>query len=195
MASTRGSGVRIDNRSETHVDNRGATFQNQGDVYNAPITHQTVIKDNSRAVTYEVDKEDVDTLEWWSKFLIGRIGERRTKLTTLISGLLGILSTLSSIYKVPELPTAAAVYPIYAAFVFFLVAVGFGAALRYRIDSRCVKCNTFYAMKEIGEPVQRDVKVKGGIRRTTTRLYKCAKCSATMPKKSNEFIADEPEEE
>lgn len=180
-------------RTESRVDNRGATFSNAGHVYNAPITHQTIIRDSKRAVTYEVDHEDVSAMEWWSKTTFRLLGERRIKLTIIVNGLLGGGSVALSATDV--LPWDLRTYAVYAAFGFLLVAGAFWMGLRFRLDSRCVKCNTFYAMKETGQPIEREVVVKGGVRRTTTRMYECSSCSAVMPSKTTEFIPDEPEED
>lgn len=46
-------------------------------------------------------------------------------------------------------------------------------------------------MKETGEPTERETPVKGGIRVTTTRHYKCKHCGFKDSTKDNRFISNE----
>jgi hypothetical protein len=173
----------------SQVDNRSASFHNAGDVYNAPVSHQTVIQDSS--VTYDVDKRDVEGLERLSRFIIDLMGERNVKIWMVITFLLGGGSVFSSVQN-PELLGPVSPYPLYFGVALLTMGAVLFGALQYKYESRCVKCNTFYAMKETGEPKVREVEVQGGVRRTTARTYRCAKCSHVMTKKSNELVEDDP---
>lgn len=185
------SSARQSARQQSRVDNRGASYSNVRDVYNAPVTHQTIVKDNS--VTYEVDHEDVQGLERFSMWVMENIGEKNAKLTALITILLGgggLTSFTSWSARLPNLGTA--IFVVCVALVF--VGVAMVAALQYKANSRCTKCNRFYAMREFGTPVVKESPRKGGVQRTTKRHYRCRFCGDEVTETDNEFIEDEPED-
>ena len=179
-------------KQDSKVDNRGAQYTNVRDVYNAPVTHQTIVKDDS--VTYEVDREDVRGLERLSMWLMKVVGERNVKITavvTIVFGGGGIVAVTNPSVNLPGL----VVTPLtYAAFLAILVGAVFVAALQYKANSRCVKCNRFYAMQEAGEPIVKEVPRRGGTQVSTTRRYECRYCGHSAKKTENEFVEDEPSE-
>lgn len=180
------------NRQTSTVDNTESRYDHVGTVYNAPVSHQTIVQDNS--VTYDVDPEDTDFIERVSMFLMNTLGERKTVLGIVVAGLLGAGSLLSSMYQTPAFLAPYSQPLLYIAVTLLLVAAVFWGAVQYRYESRCAKCNTFYAMKEVGTSNEREVAVKGGVRRTTTRTYQCSTCEHQMTKQNNRFIPDEPEQ-
>lgn len=181
--------ARNENRQSSSVDNTAATYNNQGPIYNAPVSHQRIVQE--KAVTYNVDRTDTDLIERFSMFLMKTLGGRNTILSAIASGGLGLLALLSGIYRSPSFLASHSQSLMYLAFGLILVGVALWAAVQYRHESRCAKCNAFYAMKEVGEPTEREVPVRGGVRRTTTRFFQCSMCSNEMTKKSNHFIEDD----
>lgn len=173
------------NNQQSQVDNRGASYQGVGAVYNAPVT--TIVQDN--AVTYEVDPEDTEGMERLSMFLMKHLGETKMLGGALGAFLTGILS-LVGWYKLPGLQVL-----LFAGVGFLVVAGVLWAAIEYKYDSRCVKCNTFYAMEEASNPVVREVEARGGVRRTTTRTFGCRNCGDKVTRKSTEYVEDEPDSE
>lgn len=190
MAGTGSAKMRTEG---TTVDNRRASYQNVRDVYNAPVIKQTVVK-KERSVTYGVDKEDVRGLEAWSKLLIDLLGERNTKLVAIVGLLLGTGGIFSGVNATPAFVAPFASGLTTTGLLLLLVGASFVAALQYRSNTRCVKCNTFYAMRETGRPTAREVRAKGGVRRTVTRSYQCQECGHRIQEDENEFIEDEPAE-
>ncbi|MFA5943282.1 MAG: hypothetical protein WC876_02320 [Candidatus Thermoplasmatota archaeon] len=187
------SPARQTNNSSARVDNRGASYRNVRDVYNGPVTHQTVVKDNS--VTYEVGHDDVRGMERFSMWIIERIGEGRVKVAAAVTVLLGgggVISLTNSSIHLPQ-PLWTPVF--LASGTLILAGSAFIAALKFKADSRCTKCNRFYAMQEFGEPIVKESPRKGGTQRTTKRHYRCRHCNDEITRSQGEFVADEPEEE
>ncbi len=183
---------RQDARVNSRVDNRGAKYTNVRDVYNAPVIKQKIVKDNSSI--YQVDREDVHGMEKFSMWVMRKIGETRAKVTAIVTVLLGgggVFSITSPSVQVP----ASLLTPLaFTSFGFILVGAAMVAALQYKADSRCVKCNKFYAMQEHGVPTVKEVPRRGGAQKSTTRHYKCRFCGEESSKTKNEFIEDEPKD-
>lgn len=178
---------------KSKVDNRGAKYTNVRDIYNAPVTHQTIVKDKS--VTYEVDREDVQGLERFSMWLLKTLGEQNAKVASIVTIVLGgggIFAVTSPSVNVPQV----VVTPLtFTAFILILIGASFVAALQYKASSRCVKCNRFYAMTEIGEPTVKETPRRGGTQVSTTRHYECRYCGNKTKKTENDFVEDPPEGE
>lgn len=168
----------------SRVDNRAASYTNVGAVYNAPV-NTTVVHDKS--VTYEVDPDDTETLERFSMFLMRHLGEKKTVASAVVSAVVALASYVGW-YNL----TVQALF--YVGVAFTVVAAALWVAVQYKHTTRCQKCNTFYAMKETGSPTVREVRAEGGTRQTTTRSFDCRFCGNQVRKKSNAFIADEPDE-
>jgi hypothetical protein len=175
------------------VDNRGATYSNVHDVYNGPVTKQTIVKDN--AVTYNVNQEDVKGLEKFSMFVMEAIGEKKAKITAAVTIALGGGGIFSIASPAINVPTNFTTPLLYIAIGLLFVGAGLVAALQFKANSRCVTCNQFYAMQEHGEHRVREARRHGGTQRTTTRFYKCRHCGAESGKTDNEFIEDNDDEE
>lgn len=175
----------------------GNIYKNVGEVHNAPVTN--VIHDESK--TYEVDTENVKFLEGLSIKLINKFGEKKLLIFDIISGLIGILSgflganafspTVVIFVWLPKLPQDFAMPLIILALVLLGLAGIVYSLVEYKYESKCPKCKKFYALEEVGQPTVREVDVKGGTRRTTTRTYRCRSCGHTEPRKKNKFIPDE----
>lgn len=178
-------GTQVRTVQGSKVDNRGARYDRVGTVINGSVSKQTIVHEKS--VTYKVDKEDVDGLERLSLFVIDFLGERRSKLGLALSIVAAVVGVLGG----ARLPAPYASPAMYLGFAGVALAVILGVALQYRQQSRCHKCNTFYAMEEVGQPEAREVPARGGTRRTIRRFYQCRECGALDSSTTNEFLADE----
>jgi|SRR5581483_4090093 len=177
----------MDDHQESHqqsrVDNRGAAYANSGPIYNAPVTHQSVANDNS--VNYEVEKEDTGLKETLSKFVIGILGERRTRIGALVSGLLGAVSLVLGIQTPGE--TTAGISSsdlVVASFLFFGLAAVLFISFRFRDETRCPNCKMHYTMKEVQEGQVREVRTSTGVRQTILRTYRCTNCAHQTTRKT-----------
>ncbi len=174
---------------KSHVDNRGATYANRGDVYNAPVTSQTIVHDGSK--TYKVNHENIEGIEFLSIFVMKHLGERNALISGLIAIVMGAGQVASATYRFPALVERYAT-PLFASgFVCLLIGATLVYLRRYKYDSRCMKCNKFYAMKEVGTPVVRETPVRDGTRYETTRTYGCRYCGEKVTQASSRFEADE----
>lgn len=125
-------------------------------------------------------------------FLMKHLGLKNTVISAIVSALVGSGSFLSGLYG-PDFVTQFSTGLMLFGFAGLFVAAALFAAVQYRNKSRCVKCNIFYAMQEIGRPQAREVKAQGGVRRTVTRIYQCKFCGDEVEEVETGFIADEPE--
>lgn len=185
------SGDRQGANVNSKVDNSGANYSQVRDVYNAPVTHQTIVKDN--AVTYEVDPDDVEGLEKLSILVLKLMGETKAKVTAAVSITLGAGSIYGSLQG-PEFLAAYASILLVFGVVCIFVGATLVTSLQYKYNSRCAKCNRFYAMQPHGSPLVREVDRRGGTQRTTKTTSKCRYCGNLVSKTETEFIEDEPEE-
>lgn len=196
---------RINHNSSIKIGSRNIFKGDSAIGENAKIIKSQYIIDNS--TTYDVDMENVAFLEKTSILVINKYGEKKLTLIgviSLIAGLItifeGVDSVLGKKFIFSWLPEWISTAP--QNFGTPLIVVGlmlsfFGGFLiylvQYKYDSRCPKCNRFYALKEVGEPQAREVEVRGGLRKTITRTYKCKydDCNHIVTKKKNEFIENQ----
>ena len=179
--------------SHSRVNNRQASYQNVGAVYNGPVINQKIVKDNS--VVYEVGHDDVRGMERFSMWIMENLGEFRAKVATAVSALLGGGGILSLTSPSIHLPPALSTPTLLASIALIMAASALIAALKFKADSRCTNCNRFYAMQERGEPTVRETPRKGGVQRTVKRHYQCRYCKDEISSTKSEFIEDQPEEE
>lgn len=193
-------GQAVNNISATEI--KDTVFQNKGDIHIGQKIEKQYITDNSS--TYDIDMENVEFLEKSSIKIINKYGEIKpliVGLISLFSGLITIFEGFDSIIKrkmfLPDwfLPLISEKYAIYVLTGGFLLLLfgGFSVSVvLYKYKSRCPKCKRFYALKEVGNPTEREVKVKEGIQRTTIRHYECKyeDCDYKTTKKRNRFISD-----
>lgn len=162
-----------------------------------------IINDNS---TYDINKENVAILEKASIFITNKYSLKKITFVgfiSLVSGFITIFSTLFSFYKnypsfswIPDwFPSIPITYSI-GIFVIGLALILFGyfliSIIQYKNESKCPKCERFYALKEVGNPTEKEVKVRNGVRMTTLRSYECKydDCDFKITKKKNRFIRD-----
>ncbi len=190
----------IDN--STHISSPRLTnvkHEKTGDINYGNIIHNTVTQDNSKI--YTVDKIDMSTHESHSIFIINKFGEKKPLIfgvVTFIAGIFTIITGLNSL--MPDInifswvPLWLAVSPNFAP---YSIAIGILLAslggylislIQYKYDSQCPKCKKHYGMEEIGKPKVRETETKEGLRRTTTRAYKCKFCNYEKTKDYNDFI-------
>ncbi len=158
------------------------------------------IPDNS--VKYEVDKEDVTFLRNISPYLIGRYGKKKIGFTggiSLILSVIGILtgfnSTTPNVKLYPYLPAVPNSYAnsvLILSFVFLALGIILFAVIQYHTSSQCRKCNQEYAYEEVGTPTVKEVKTSEGIRKVTTRTYKCKFCGDVDVRTDSELIENPP---
>lgn len=170
------------------MDNRAAAYANMGPVYNGPVSHQTISHDN--AVTYEVEKEDVDFQIRVSRFLARLLGDKGALVATFLSLAGGVVSIFFS--SLESRPAALPLDSSPALFGVGSVLIAMGVLLwwshKFRKNARCVACKAYYTLREVGDGQVREVKTSEGIRKTTTRTYQCSNCSHEMTKKATEIL-------
>lgn len=133
------------------------------------------------SIRYEGDKIDTFIIKKLSIFFINILGERRVKLIGLISTIIGIIDIIAWILSISYqvIPISYNEYTFYVVgFGFLLVVIGlfFLKMYKYKHESKCPKCKKDYAMDEHKDPYVKDIETSDGIRRTTTRFYKCKYC-------------------
>jgi len=172
-------------------DLEDVSYKDTRDIYYGPVTHAPVILDDS--ATYGVDKENVAFMEKASIKIIDKYGERNTTIVGAVSLASGLITVFGASYSV--LYSISGEYRTIVSVVGLLLAI-FGLLLirlvQYKHESRCPnsKCKRFYALKEVGDPIEKEVRVRGGVRITTTRMYECKYCGHEITKKKNKFIHD-----
>jgi len=156
---------------------------------------------NVNSVTYDIDKEDVAFVEKASMLILNKYGDNKITwggAISLIAGLITIFDGFGSILDrsngfswmpgwIPTAPREFGNYVIIIGFILIVVGGFLLSLVRYKHDSQCPACKRFYALKEMGEPKGRDVKLIDGIRRTIIRTYRCRydDCGYVAPKKRN----------
>ncbi len=173
----------------------------EGAVIGQNIKNVNIIKsppDNS--VNYEVDKEDTTFLKNISPYLIGRFGKKKIGLggaISLIFGVIGILTGFNSVPNVkmypylPSIPNPYANSILILSFVLLAFGVILFSALQYHASSQCNRCNKEYAYEEVGTPSVKEIKTSEGVRKITTRTYKCKFCGDEDVRKDSEVIETE----
>ena len=205
------SGSKIDESGQTNTVNKNiaqttstpfvkdVTHEKNRDIYYGNRITQT-ITDNS---TYDIDKENVAFLEKASILITNKYSEKKITFIgfiSLASGFITIFGAFFSINKNNQLfswmPDWFPPIPISYIIVIGSTLIIFGYFLiyiiKYKYDSRCPRCERFYALKEVGDSKEREVKVKDGIRKTTFRSYQCKYNDRNfkITKKKNRFIRD-----
>ena len=144
------------------------------------------IHDNS--INYTGDRLDLTSIENFSKNITNNYDEKKVSLWAGILAGIGLIGDTISINSV--LPSGTKIINFIPKFnltfgwiifsvclLFLIVGIWVISAIKYKYDSTCPKCSKHYAMKESKNPAIREVRAYDGIKRTTTRNYKCKYCS------------------
>jgi len=188
----------IDN--SIHISNpqlNNVTHKNTGDINYGNIINKTVNVDNS--TKYNIDKENVFFTEKMSISLINKYGEKKLTLIgtidliasffTILVGLKEFVPTLfSSIWIIPSLPVGWGIYFLTIGISFFASGAFLLGLIEYKYNSKCKNCKEFYAIEEVGEPLQTEIETHNGYRINTIRHYKCKKCGYQQDKIINSFV-------
>lgn len=163
------------NINATNVDR--TSHKNTRDVIYGNVTQN--ISDGT--ITYEGDIRDNFFIEKSSIFLINFLGERKVKYIGLITTIVGIIDVIAWVVSITNdiIPMTYNKYTFYVVgFGFLLVIFGllFLKLLTYKIERKCPKCNKDYAMEEYRDPDVKEVETSEGLRKKTTRYYKCKYC-------------------
>lgn len=138
---------------------------------------------------YPVDPENVVFLKRASIIVVDRYGERNTTIFGVISLASGLITIFGALYSVPiaYVTTVGVIGVLLAIFGLFLMKL-----VSYKKRSHCPKCGRYYSLKEVGDPMEREFEVRGGVRRTTYRTYECTNedCDYSEERKKNRFISD-----
>lgn len=168
--------------------------------------HQT-FTDNS---WYEISKLDIALLEILSKFIVEKMGERWGLLSAIASMTLWLVTFFKSLsnyflwlkaHTLTNEPWTFSLWNIFGkllnnlmdkyfllAMLWLLLAVLWFLIFRsieYRKESQCPKCKRNYALKEIGEPKEKEIKTSQGYKVTRVRFFKCNACSFEKEEKTN----------
>jgi hypothetical protein len=174
----------------------------EGAVIGQNIKNVNIIKNTpDNSVNYEGDKEDVTFLKNISQYLIGRFGKKKIGFggaISLIFGVIGILtgfnSTVPNVKMYPYLPSISNPYAnslLILSFVFLALGAILFSAIQYHASSQCKECNKEYAYEEVGTPTVKEIKTSEGIRKITTRTYKCKFCGDEDVRKDSDLIETE----
>ncbi|MCK4795872.1 MAG: hypothetical protein KAT05_00750 [Spirochaetes bacterium] len=151
---------------------------------NSKIEKNKYVIDNS--VEYNIDKKNVIFTERASIYLTNTIGEKKVRISgviSLIAGLIQIFTWLNSLVPdikiipyMPAISNSMATWLLYSGLAFLLIGGLLLRVLKYHSSSQCKNCKKHYAYKEIGTPTIKELGTSKGIRKTTTRYYKCKFC-------------------
>ncbi|PIU62161.1 hypothetical protein COS83_02895 [archaeon CG07_land_8_20_14_0_80_38_8] len=164
---------------------------------NINVDYKNIVKTND--VKYPTSKVNVANLEKFSKWIINKYGERKPIIVGGILALLGLSGILFSLNSISDIffsflpswfkaPSDIAVPFIVISVIIFGLGCYLLSLIQYKYESKCPKCNTFYALEEIGVPAVRQVKAHDGVKKTTTRHYKCKFCDFTKSEPFTETI-------
>lgn len=175
-------------RQEANVDNTGAEYHRTRDVYNGPVNHQTITQENSK--TYTVPRKDNLLAEVLSRTVLGLLGERNALITGIGALVLGVSLLAAPAVSLPSALAWLIPGPSYGVW-FGVVGVLLLAALQYKEDHECEKCDGTYTLTEDRHGQVRDVETREGTRRATKRTYTCQACGYTTTKTKQELIPPE----
>lgn len=182
----------------------------QGDIAigeGAKVIKPQITVDSSR--TYEVDQVDVTLEQTIAPKLINKYGRRKVgiagilsivaSIITIVSGYKSLIydSSVSSNFPsffdwVPSLSKDFGMYIIGIGVILLFIGAYLFKILEYHVSTQCEKCDKEFAYEEVGTPSVRDVETREGIRRTTTRQYKCRFCGHKITRKFHDLIENEP---
>lgn len=168
------------------VDNREATYQGTGDVFNAPVNNQVIHQEKS--TTYTVDTEDDFLRKMVSKLVIQLLGEEKTKVVGLSTFAVGLLLSIGIITQTPDFLAVIPPRGLYLGLALTGVGAVLLAALQFKQERQCESCGTAYALEAVGKQEVTDVETLEGIQRTIKRRYECQACGELAIKENSSFI-------
>lgn len=183
---------------------KNVSHEKTGDIHYGNKISNQIITDN---LTYDIDKVDIAFHEKASILIINKFGEKNPKIVGIISIIAGLVTIFGYIFDafsenieyfswinsmIPSIPAKYGTLIIIIGVLLTSIGTFLLTLVQYKYESRCPDCKRFYAKIEVGEPTEREVKVKGGVRRTTFRTYECKydDCDYSENKKTNTFIRD-----
>lgn len=152
------------------------TYQNVGE-----ITYGSKYQNVTDSATYNGDVRNIFLLEKSSIFFINLLGEKKVKYIGLLSTILGIIDVIGWIVSITNriIPMTYNGYTFYVVglgIILIIIGIIFLKMHSYKIQSKCSKCNKDYSMQEFKDPNVKEVETSEGVRKTTTRFYKCKYC-------------------
>lgn len=156
--------------------------------------NKVIINQNSNTVEYQGDKKNFFVLKRISPFLINKYGEKNIR----ISGLISLISSLITIFSwfgvFPFMSQFEVIHSslffYFGIFLFFAALLLLGTASYYK-SRICNKCNREFAYEEYKDPSVQEIKTSQGVRRMTTRYYKCKFCGNEDIKDIKETVENE----
>mgnify|MGYP001264868801 CR=1 FL=1 len=159
------------------------------------IGHNNKVTINqNNTVEYQGDKEDSFVLKRVSPYLIKKYGEKNIRFSGLISltsGLITILSWFGIFPFVSNFKFIHSSFFFYLGMFLFLVASLLLGISSYYESRKCKRCNREFAYEEYKDPSIQEIKTSKGVRRMTTRYYKCKFCGNEDTKNIKETVDNE----
>lgn len=164
--------------------------------HNVNIVKNINVSDNS--VNYKTTKENVFIFQK-AYFLIDRYGEKNIRIVGLINlsaSIITMLVWINSIFSnevtSPYLPVVSDKVATLLLFLWIgllLIGLFFIALVQYSTSSKCENCKKKQAYEEINSNI-REINTSEGLRKITSRDYKCIFCGHEVTRESNELIRE-----
>lgn len=176
------------NEQETTVISRDPSYHEVGQVINGPITHQTVVQ--AKVTRYTIEPEEPGIVALVSKILHRYVGDRSATAVAGLSTGLGILGILPELLQKPASLLSISIPLFWASVCLIVVGLGTRSALKYKAKRTCAECRSHYALEETRDAEVEDIEVKEGVRRKTSRFFKCVSCGFEEVRTDRELIED-----
>lgn len=164
--------------------------------HNVNIIKNVNISDNS--VNYKTTKENVFIFQK-AYFLINKYGEKNIGIiglinlsASMITMLVWINSNFPNGVISPYLPVVSDKVATLLLFLWIgLLLIGsfFIGLVQYSTSSKCENCKKKQAYEEINSNI-REINTSEGLRKITSRDYKCMSCGHEVTRESNELIRE-----
>lgn len=156
--------------------------------------NKVIINQNGNTVEYHGDKENVFIHKRVSPLLIKKYGEKNIGILGLISFISSLITILSWLGVFPFVSSFEVIHSrlvLYIGVFLFIVAVSLLGISSYYKSRICKKCNREFAYEEYKDPSVQETRTSKGVRRITTRYYKCKFCGNEDVKNIKETIENE----
>lgn len=156
--------------------------------------NKVTINQNSNTVEYQGDKKNSFVFKRISPFLIDKYGEKNIRISgliSLISSLITIFSWLGVFPFISQFEVIHSSLFFYFGISLFLAAFLLLGTASYYKSRLCKKCNREFAYEEYKDPSVQEIKTSKGVRRITTRYYRCKFCGNEDIKDIKETIENE----
>ncbi|MCK9597305.1 hypothetical protein M0R19_09040, partial [Candidatus Pacearchaeota archaeon] len=148
----------------------------------AKVVQNKIVVDQSKQ--YKIKKQNVSFFARSSPYLIRKLGQKGVMIAGIISFIASIFTIITGIKSLFPSPTNSSFNVFYFNYFpstpqnlapwVFLFGLIIGAAsvflfgvIQYYNLTYCEKCGKEFTLKEIGDPIRRDLEIKEGIHRTT----------------------------